>query len=625
MAELEKQVKNAQHRLWLNRWFNRVSTCALVAAGVFAIVVLTQRLWDLPIPLLWVGCGIAVVALLFSGVWTFVQREGAGVAAAVLDEAAGLRERVSSGLYCGTSDDPFEQAVVADAERISGAISVRQHVRFTFPRQVGLAGVVLLVAAAMFLITPGVLKRSEASPLGSQADQITETRVLVKKRMESIKQMVQTNPALKDLDDEFKAINKTPTGTLNKPGEIRHEAVKKIDKLADAVKKKRRDNRYDSVNETRKMLRALKVLEQSTSPTQKLSKALAQGDFKTAREEIKELKEQLATLKSKEDKELAEELSRLLDKLASQLDKIAKDDQVKKKLQQAGLTKEEIDRIAESLKKKDMDQVKKQLEKKGMTQAQAQKLAKQLQQRQQACGNCKQLSKAMQQGAKCNQPGQMGEAIAGMSQAQDQLSNLEQLEQEMNQLDSAMADLQDTRDGLDKPCSGCNGTGMQNGKQCGKCKGSGGMGKRMRSGRGGLAPEEETQVGFKAQRGKVATTKGAIIGQLLVDGEQVKGDVSTEFVEIVSAAQRDASDSVNRDRVPRQYQKSIKDYFSSVQRMLEDSKNKTRKRRGTKSAPTERAGESSENGETSEGKTSDTGEEQQAKGDESQSGSGKDE
>ena len=147
----------------------------------------------------------------------------------------------------------------------------------------------------------------------------------------------------------------------------------------------------------------------------------------------------------------------------------------------------------------------------------------------------------------------------------------------------------------------------------------------MRSGRGGLAPEEETPVGFKVQRGKVATTKGAIIGQFLVDGEQVKGDVSTEFVEIVSAAERDASDSVNRDRVPRQYQKSIKDYFSNVQRMLKDSKSETRKKRGKKSESTEKAGGSSEDGATSGDKTSETGKEQQTQGGESQSDSGKDE
>ena len=87
-------------------------------------------------------------------------------------------------------------------------------------------------------------------------------------------------------------------------------------------------------------------------------------------------------------------------------------------------------------------------------------------------------------------------------------------------------------------------------------------------GRGGLASEEQTRIDFKTERGKVHTGKGAIIGQFLIDGEQVKGDVSSGLVEVVSAAERDASDRINRDRVPRQYQKAVKAYFSNVQRAV---------------------------------------------------------
>ena len=90
----------------------------------------------------------------------------------------------------------------------------------------------------------------------------------------------------------------------------------------------------------------------------------------------------------------------------------------------------------------------------------------------------------------------------------------------------------------------------------------------MGTGRGGLAPEEETKVGFEEKRGKVHTGKGAIIGQFLVDGEQVPGEVSSDMADLVSAAERDASDLINRDRIPRQYQKAIKEYFSNVSRDL---------------------------------------------------------
>lgn len=88
----------------------------------------------------------------------------------------------------------------------------------------------------------------------------------------------------------------------------------------------------------------------------------------------------------------------------------------------------------------------------------------------------------------------------------------------------------------------------------------------MGQGRGGIAKSEPTDVGFKTERGKVQTTKGAIVGQFLVDGEQVKGDAKSSFVELVAAAERDASDRINRDRIPRQYQKAVKEYFSNLEK-----------------------------------------------------------
>ncbi len=94
------------------------------------------------------------------------------------------------------------------------------------------------------------------------------------------------------------------------------------------------------------------------------------------------------------------------------------------------------------------------------------------------------------------------------------------------------------------------------------------MGK-LGKGRGGIAPEEQTNVGFKTERGKVHTGKGAVIGQFYFEGEQVKGEVNKNIAEVVSAAEREASDRMSRDRVPRQYQKSVKEYFSTVQRSIE--------------------------------------------------------
>ena len=53
-----------------------------------------------------------------------------------------------------------------------------------------------------------------------------------------------------------------------------------------------------------------------------------------------------------------------------------------------------------------------------------------------------------------------------------------------------------------------------------------------------------------------------------MDGEQVKGGVTSELAEAVAAEQRDATDAINRDRIPRQYQQAVKEYFSYVQKAL---------------------------------------------------------
>lgn len=97
------------------------------------------------------------------------------------------------------------------------------------------------------------------------------------------------------------------------------------------------------------------------------------------------------------------------------------------------------------------------------------------------------------------------------------------------------------------------------------------MGKLGR-GRGGLAPEEESPVDFKIERGKVHTGKGAVIGQFQVEGEQIPGEATSSLAEVVEAAERDASDRIQRDRIPRQYQKAIKTYFANARKKADGAK-----------------------------------------------------
>jgi hypothetical protein len=576
MTLLERQIRKAKHRLWLNRWL-RMVLWSIAAVGVaFSILVLADRLFALEWPLFRLGCGAGVLALIASAIGVAVRREGPGLAAARLDEAAGLRERLSSGLHCLPDPDPFAQAVVADAQRVSGALTVRKHLRMRIPSGplgFSMAGVIL--AACMFLIPPGVL-RSESSQSAEERDLALEsTKVAVKRQLEDVRRVAEATPALEDLQAELARLDSRPLANIEQPAQLRHEAVKRIDSLADAVKKKQAGEEYETVKSLQRKMRALRDPTGDDLPTQKLAQALRSGDFKSAKEEIQAVKEQLATLKSDQDRELAKKLSENLDQLAKQLENLARDERLAQKLEQAGIKKEDVERLLERLNKDDLEQLKKKLEEQGLERQQVRNLLDELARQQRAGSAAQKLAQAMKVGAKCNNPGQMGDAMDGLSQAAEQLGELEMLEQELGELDSTLQSLQAAKESLDKPCPACEGSGQRDGKPCGRCNGSGradgapgpgGMGTRMGQGRGGLAPEEEAAAGFKVERAKVHTGKGAIVGQFRVDGEQFKGDAAAELVEIVAAAERDAADRIDRDRIPRQYHKAIKTYFANTRR-----------------------------------------------------------
>jgi len=574
MTDLERQIRRAQHRLWVNRWLSDIATASAVLGGAFALMVLVQRLWDLPIPLGLTAMAFLAAAAAGSFTLTMLRRETVECAAIRLDEAAGLRERLSSGWHCLSSDDPFAQAVLADADRTSRSLSARTHLKLIIPSRFVFSATTLVLAALMFLVTPGLLKSTEAKEAGRQSAEAKETRVAVKRQLDEVKRIAEETPVLEDMKADLDTMDIVGGPRLDQPGVIRHEALKKIDKLEDAIRQKRSQDQYEAMPELQKMLRNVKVPESSEAPTQKLAKALSNADFKTAQEELKALKEQMATLKSDEDKAMAEKLGKQLEEIAKQLEEAAKNENLLEELEQAGISKEQLDRLLERLSKEDIEQVKKMLEEKGFNQQQIEKLAKRMQQSKQAGAMAKKLTEGLRQANKA-QGTESGdnEGGEGLSLAEEQLSEMEQLEQEMNQLDSAMAAVQNAKQNVDKPCPNCKGSGQQGGSPCSKCSkpGQGGMG-QMGQGKGGLANSQPTDVDFKTEKVKVPTGKGAIIGRLLVDGEQVAGEVSKEFAQTLSAAEREASDLIHRDRIPRQYHKAVKGYFSSVQKSIDAKK-----------------------------------------------------
>ncbi|MCO6438756.1 MAG: hypothetical protein J5J06_16805 [Phycisphaerae bacterium] len=558
MSPLDQRIRAAQRRLWLSRWLQLISFCVAIGGLTFAAFIAVQRglEWAVsPAPVFGVVAGAALIASL---IMLWVRRESRLEAAARLDEAAGLRERISTATYFDGADDPFARAVVVDAEKVSNALSVRRHLRLAVPRSLGWAGCSVLVALLAFLLPLGWLRSESAEAAADRQVEVQETNLQIRKKMDEIRKLADETPALAEFRDDLEKPEKPEASSPQTPSGIRHEAVKKIDRMEDLLKQKRTEAEQEGVQGLKKMLRRLNPPKSEEAATQKLAKSLQQGDFQAAKEELQKLREQLATLKSPEQRAAAEQMTKQIEEVAKQLEELSKNKSLEQKLTQAGVKEEDLKRMLENLRKEDIDQLKNQLEKEGWTQEQIEQMAQQLKEQQTAGAMAQKLAQALKSGAAG--AGQSGDAMAGMSQAEQMLSDLEMAEMEMAQMEAALAQLQNARSQLG--CKSCGGKG------CSQCGGSDqgkgpGMGRKPGQGRGGIAPEEVTDVGFKIEKGKVHTGQGAIIGQTLVEGEQIAGEAAASPQEVIAAAERDASDRINRDRIPRQYHKAIREYFST--------------------------------------------------------------
>ncbi|MCZ6684308.1 MAG: hypothetical protein O7B26_14090 [Planctomycetota bacterium] len=583
MSNIDRQVRQAQRRLWFNRWLRQWGWALMFATIAWMLTVITDRLFALGLPLGWLALAGLAASLVGSFVWLALTREPTETAAAALDTAAGLRERVSTGLHCAESGDPFAQAVMADAEKSVAGLSARRFIPIRWSGSLSISGIALAVAAISLLLPVfDILNKNEAQAKAQQVRERRErVRVVVEKPAKTIEDILEKNPDLdvsddlKNFDDQLRRMDDMD------PGAIRREAIKKLDTLEDALKKKADSNRFQDLNETKKRLAKIGASPDPKSEVGRLLDAMASNDFQEAQKAIEKLKEELAKRSRDPQADLGklQEMQKQLEQLSQKMKEAAEDKRSERELKNAGLTPEQAKRVLEALAKKDPKQLEKmakelaeRLKDKGMTEEQMKKMLEKMQQRQKACKQCKKMGDKMGGAAEKMKQGDMESASMELGEAGDMLNEMEQMEQALNELESQMAELNDARDELgddDKDsgdCKKCDGTGFRkDGAPCPDCNrrgpgmagGGRGWGERER--------DDNAEFGFKNVKAKIKTNKrGRIIGQRYVKGDALKNKSEAEFHDAASAAELDATDALNRDRVPRAYRKGVKKYFERL-------------------------------------------------------------
>jgi hypothetical protein len=558
--------------LFWNRLLSSVGWCLAGACILFALVVVVERsVVAMSAPAhfyMAVAGGLLASAGLAALIWSLVTRESLRGAAARLDEAAGLKERVSTSLYCMNHSDEFDQAVLADARKVSRSLNIRSHLPIKAPQSAAFAGTSFALALLVFLLFPTL------DLMGRQ--QVRQEKEEQRERTE--RELAQVKPAVKkvvedlqkkypELKNDLAKLEPPKPSEVKDPSEVRAEPIKDINKLSDELKKRRDRIDLAKLDEFKRMATKLSQRQQRDSPVGKLAKAMSEGDFAKAQQALEQLQNKLRKApKTEEERQQAEQLRKQLKQMSDQLKAAAEQkQQMRDKLAEAGFNDKEIKRALEHLQKKDLDSLKKMMQQKKLTQKQMQQLQKKLQECDSACKLASKLGQKLG-GAAGGGAGSAGTGASGkdgqaqgFKEASDQLSEMEALQQEMNSLSATLADLQAAKQCIGQGnCSGMMGSSNRPGS---------GMG-RKGQGRGGVAPEKATAFGTKREKSPVNTLPGEIISTSFVEGEQFSGEVSAEFVEAAISAQRAATDAIERGERPRIYHDTLQKYFERSARGL---------------------------------------------------------
>lgn len=169
-----------------------------------------------------------------------------------------------------------------------------------------------------------------------------------------------------------------------------------------------------------------------------------------------------------------------------------------------------------------------------------------------------------------DQPGQQQQMQDAMKQMQDTMDQIQAQQQDAAQVAAAQ---QAAQEAADAAAEGVDDKGQGDGKgggqgefaqgnpNKGQGNGQGGPGK----GAGGQAGVSEAPFAIKQEVSKSENQKGGrIIAATLIKADSEKGESKADLKDVAKAAEQADTDEVDSERVSRQAQKAVKDYFGSL-------------------------------------------------------------
>ena len=574
MNEITRVLGIAKKRLFLIDLLCTLAVTLFIAVALMVAARVTQKLvpvFEFP----WMISAILALgsAFVVAVVWSLLRRPSELKVAQEVDERAELRESISTALCVDDADDAWSKTIVDDAAHKAGRVVMRDALPISAPRlwPMPLAAGLALLAVWYLPSTDVTGLLAEKEQRQAEEAQIREVQAKVtdiNQQMADIAKAAEID--LDGLGDESgEDLLNADRIEKAKPEEMVRATLKKLTTLKDQLEDKRNDEKGATFDAIKDAMRNLNAPEPGAAS--EMGRAMARGDFKQAQEKLSELANQIQNGEMSEgDKKQA---AAQLEKMKEQLEKMAQNtQQLEEQLQAAGMSEQQAKQLSG-----DPEAMKKALEELGsMTPEQIQELAKKAQGQQNASDAASAMAEAMGQMAQGMQNGDMQQAGEGMESMSGQLSGMEQMQQEMQALEQAMGQCEGQMAGLGQGQGqgqgaqtfgegsewGQTGQYSQGDSSQGMGDGSGGPGQ----GNGASPDQQAVDYTIKKQHAKVNTTgDGPVISSTFVNGEQVRGESTAQFSEVVTSATTQAAQAIETKRVPHEHEAAIKHYFGRLE------------------------------------------------------------
>ncbi len=542
MEEIKRQVSAAQRRLVMQQFLVIATWALFVCLIVTAVGLAIPKIWPLDIDSRiwiwsWVGGGCAL-GFLAAIVWTLIVRHDSLVAAIEIDHRFGLKERVSSTLALSDEDRSSEagQALVSDTIHQVQRIDVRD----SFPVRGSWRTLLpLLPAIAIFVLIAAVpdatrekqaaaslVKSADAEQINRSAKQLQKRLARAEKKIQE-KNLTDAEVLLKELRAGIDEL--TRKSTLN-----RKDALVRMNNLAETLEQRR--DKLGGIDKVRQQLNQLNNMQQG--PADKIAKAMKDGDFGKALEELKKLQDKLEAgeLNDEEKKQLMDQLEKVRQKLNDMVDA---HQEAKRKLE------EEIQRREAAGDREGAGKLQRQLD-------QLNSMNDQMSQLEQMANNLGQCGECLRNGDGQQAAAQLGEAAQQLEQLQQELDELETLDEMLEGIAAAKEAMN---------CQACQGQG------CEACMGGFGAGDQgngfgMGEGQGqGDRPEERNQTGMYETQVRGDLQPGQAVRSGYAGGPNRAGRTMQEVKELIGSNLSEDADPLTEHRLPRKEREHAMEYF----------------------------------------------------------------